>query len=75
MGGGWDEEGYEGDGCLPWPVSPRTIMAKRACTARSAMMIVSSILGGCGEREREKDAVCRFVCRCSDYFVVKRCSQ
>ena len=48
------KKGYEGDGCIPWPVSPRTIMAKRACTARSAMMIVSSILGDCAERERER---------------------
>lgn len=50
MGEGWDEEGYEGDGCVPWAVSPRTMMAKRACTARSAMRIMSSILRDCGVR-------------------------
>ena len=32
---------------LPWPVSPRTMMAKRACTARSAMIIMSSMLRDC----------------------------
>lgn len=30
-------------GDVPWAVSPRTMMAKRACTARKTMMIKSSI--------------------------------
>ena len=39
--GNWEVKGVGGD--VPWAVSPRTIMAKRACTARSAMSIMSSI--------------------------------
>ena len=36
---------------VPWPVSPRTMTAKSACTARRAMMIMSSMVGGLGGSE------------------------
>lgn len=51
-GGGVEE--MEVGGCVPWAVSPRTMMAKRACTARSAMIIMSSMLvkkGYCRARD------------------------
>ena len=53
------KDGRRGEfrGDVPWPVSPRTMMANRACTARSAMRIMSSMLVGFCLREWDVQCV------------------